>query len=193
MIREVHVFICIPKVLGALHAAGSQESMPAATTSSFARLGITLPICMRMPISEAGNRVLAVSLAIGNCGTACGLESQDLLVFLHERAEYRLCIGSERHTGQDSAQRARLHFIVGQRNVNRAINQRVCKSTLISAAETTVSAAEAAVSAAETAVSAAETVVSAAERWFTDPLIYSPVYVPLRNRPKMIQNGSKTI
>ena len=67
-----------------------------------------------------------------------------------------------------------------QRGVNRAINQRVCKSTLISAAETVVSAAETIVSAAETTVSAAETAVSAAERWFTDPLIYSPVYVPLK-------------
>ena len=31
-----------------------------------------------------------------------------------------------------------------------------------------------------TLISAAETTVSAAERWFTDPLIYSPVYVPLK-------------
>ena len=35
-----------------------------------------------------------------------------------------------------------------QRNINRAINQRVCKPTLISAAETAVSAAETVVSAA---------------------------------------------
>ena len=51
---------------------------------------------------------------------------------------------------------------------------------ILATAKTTVSAVETVASVAETTVSAAETAVSAAERWFTDPLIYSPVYVPLK-------------
>ena len=64
-----------------------------------------------------------------------------------------------------------------QGNLNRAINQRVCKPTLISAAETVFLAAETVVSAAETVFLAAETIVSAAEAAVSaaETLVYRPV------------------